>query len=214
MRAKQRIVTGISFLISKTEPSYTCLACSRHCETDFSSGALLTGHQQAREIELKTKSGTYPLFKLGGYLPVAVRLSVKNAMAEPIWGSLRARIHRPVPVSCLPSASPLKYARTAWINRISESRLIKVRLGTARRQLELTHTGRCSGSGFVPRILGVLLIAAGFSYLAQSLAPLLQPSYGNIVTRFAYIPTAIGEPAIILWLLIMGAKDQPLEAAA
>ena len=78
MRAKQRIVTGISFLISKTEPSYTCLACSRHCETDFSSGALLTGHQQAREIELKTKSGTYPLFKLGGYLPVAVRLSVKK----------------------------------------------------------------------------------------------------------------------------------------
>ena len=78
MRAKQRIVTGISFLISKTEPSYTCLACSRHCETDFSSGALLTGHQQAREIELKTKSGTYPLCKLGGYLPVAVRLSVKK----------------------------------------------------------------------------------------------------------------------------------------
>jgi len=68
MRAKQRIVTGISFLISKTEPSYTCLACSRHCETDFSSGALLTGHQQAREIELKTKSGTYPLCKLGRLL--------------------------------------------------------------------------------------------------------------------------------------------------
>jgi hypothetical protein len=66
----------------------------------------------------------------------------------------------------------------------------------------------------VPRILGVLVIATGFSYLAQSLAPLFQPSYGNIVSRFANIPTAIGEPAIILWLLIMGAKDQPLEAAA
>ena len=66
----------------------------------------------------------------------------------------------------------------------------------------------------MPSILGVLLIAAGFSYLTQSLAPLLQPSYGNIVSRFANIPTAIGEPAIILWLLIMGAKDQPLEAAA
>jgi len=69
-------------------------------------------------------------------------------------------------------------------------------------------------SGFFPRILGVLLIAAGFGYLAQSLGPLLLPSYGDMVSRFANILTAIGEPAIILWLLIMGAKDQPLEAAA
>jgi len=28
------------------------------------------------------------------------------------------------------------------------------------------------------------------------------------------IPSALGEPAIILWLLIRGAKDQPLEASA
>ena len=44
----------------------------------------------------------------------------------------------------------------------------------------------------MPRILGVLLIAAGFSYLAQSLAPLLQPSYGNIVSRFANIDSDWG----------------------
>jgi uncharacterized protein DUF4386 len=69
-------------------------------------------------------------------------------------------------------------------------------------------------SGFLPRILGVLLVAAGFGYLADSLTPLLLPSYANIVGRFANIPLTLGEPAIILWLLIMGAKDQPLAAVA
>jgi hypothetical protein len=34
------------------------------------------------------------------------------------------------------------------------------------------------------------------------------------VGRAADIPLTPGEPAIILWLLIRGAKDQPLEAAA
>ncbi len=69
-------------------------------------------------------------------------------------------------------------------------------------------------SGFLPRILGVLLIAACFGYLVDSLTPLLLPGYANIVGRFASIPLTLGEPAIILWLLIMGAKDQPLEAGA
>jgi len=69
-------------------------------------------------------------------------------------------------------------------------------------------------SGFLPRILGVLLIAACFGYLADSLTPLLLPGYANIVGRFASIPLTLGEPSTILWLLIMGAKDQPLDAGA
>jgi hypothetical protein len=69
-------------------------------------------------------------------------------------------------------------------------------------------------SGFLPRILGVLLIAACFGYLADSLTSLLLPSYEDVVGRIANIPLTLGEPAIILWLLIRGAKDQPLGAAA
>jgi len=69
-------------------------------------------------------------------------------------------------------------------------------------------------SGFLPRILGVLLIAACFGYLADSLTPLLLPDYADVVGRIAAIPLTLGEPAIILWLLIRGAKDQPLKAAA
>jgi Domain of unknown function (DUF4386) len=69
-------------------------------------------------------------------------------------------------------------------------------------------------SGFLPRILGVLRIAACFGYLADSLTPLLLPNYANIVGRFGSIALTLGEPGIILWLLIRGAKDQPLQAAA
>src|SRR5215470_2695537 len=68
-------------------------------------------------------------------------------------------------------------------------------------------------SGFLPRILGLLLIAAGFGYVADSVTPLLLPGYAHVVDRFASIPLMLGEPAIILWLLIVGAKDQPLEPA-
>lgn len=69
-------------------------------------------------------------------------------------------------------------------------------------------------SGFLPRFLGILLIAAGFGYLADCFTPLLAPSYADAVGRIASIPLMLGEPATILWLLIRGAKDQPLPSTA
>jgi hypothetical protein len=81
--------------------------------------------------------------------------------------------------------------------------------------LWLFHFGVCVWkSGFLPRFLGALLIAACFGYLAISIAPILLPSYGNIVSRLASIPLTLGEPVAILWLLIRGAKNQALEAGA
>jgi len=53
-------------------------------------------------------------------------------------------------------------------------------------------------SGFLLRILGVLLIAACFGYLADSLTPLLLPNYEDVVGRIASILLTLGEPAIIL----------------
>jgi hypothetical protein len=69
-------------------------------------------------------------------------------------------------------------------------------------------------SGFLPRILGVLLIAACFGYLADSLTSLLLPSYEDVVGRIANIPLTLGEPAIILWLLIRGAKDSTIRSGS
>jgi len=67
-------------------------------------------------------------------------------------------------------------------------------------------------SGFLPRILGVLLIVNCCAYLAQSLTSLLLPSYAGIVAQWTF-PALFGELWIMLWLLIKGAKV-PAEATA
>ena len=68
-------------------------------------------------------------------------------------------------------------------------------------------------SRFLPRILGVWLVINGFAYLAISLTGLLFPQYMDKVYNIAF-PVLFGELAIMLWLVIKGAKVQPLAAAA
>jgi hypothetical protein len=68
-------------------------------------------------------------------------------------------------------------------------------------------------SRFLPRILGVWLIINCFAYLAVSFTGLLFPQYEARVFNSAF-PAMLGELAIMLWLLIKGAKPQPLGAAA
>lgn len=70
-------------------------------------------------------------------------------------------------------------------------------------------------SGFLPRILGVLLILNGCAYPIQSFTSFLLPQYASLVYRYTF-PALMGEAVVILWLLIRGAKDEPLagEAAA
>jgi hypothetical protein len=66
-------------------------------------------------------------------------------------------------------------------------------------------------STFIPRLLGAGLIINGFAYLVISFTGLLAPQYADRVSRIAS-PAFIGEGAIMLWLLIKGAKPQPLRA--
>lgn len=68
-------------------------------------------------------------------------------------------------------------------------------------------------SGFIPRVLGVLLFIAGAAYLASAFTSLLLPQYGHAVGQIAGV-LEIGEVPIILWLLIWGAKVKPTEATA
>ncbi len=65
-------------------------------------------------------------------------------------------------------------------------------------------------SGFIPRVLGYLLFIAGFGNVASSFTSLLLPSYVPITDRFTSVLTAAELP-IIFWLLIWGAKPQPLD---
>ncbi len=65
------------------------------------------------------------------------------------------------------------------------------------------------GSGFISRILGILLIVNGFAYVAVGFTWLLLPAYGNVVFQAA-MPALLGELWIMLWLLIKGAEEEPL----
>ena len=60
-------------------------------------------------------------------------------------------------------------------------------------------------SGFIPRIIGVLVLIAAIAYPAVSITFILFPDYVNSVETIAF-PAFFGELSIILWLLIKGVK--------
>jgi Domain of unknown function (DUF4386) len=69
-------------------------------------------------------------------------------------------------------------------------------------------------SRFLPRILGVWLVLNCFAYLATSVTGILWPQYEQRVSNWVF-PVMFGEVAVMLWLIIMGAKEaQPLATAA
>ena len=61
--------------------------------------------------------------------------------------------------------------------------------------------------------LGVWLIINCFAYLAVSFTGLLFPQYEARVFNSSF-PAMLGELAIMLWLMIKGAKPQPLGTVA
>ena len=58
-------------------------------------------------------------------------------------------------------------------------------------------------AGFLPRVLGVLLIFNCVGYVAASATSLLAPQYAPVVSRVV-LPTLLGELWIMLWLLAKG----------
>lgn len=63
-------------------------------------------------------------------------------------------------------------------------------------------------SGFLPRFIGIWLVVNCFGYVTLSLIALLSPQYYGAAFRWAQ-PVLFGELALILWLLIKGAKVPP-----
>jgi hypothetical protein len=66
--------------------------------------------------------------------------------------------------------------------------------------------------GFIPKVLGVLLMIAGLGYVLDSFTSLILPHYASTVGDVAGI-LELGELPIILWLLIWGAKPKSSSAA-
>jgi hypothetical protein len=69
------------------------------------------------------------------------------------------------------------------------------------------------GSTFLPRVLGALVACAGVGYLTW-----LSPPLAHALSPFNLAPAALGEPALMLWLLLVGVnakrwKEQAAEAS-
>ncbi len=59
-------------------------------------------------------------------------------------------------------------------------------------------------SGFLPRILGVLILIAGLCYLTNSFVLILFPAISDSIFQIILAPTFIAELSMCLWLLIKG----------
>ena len=69
-------------------------------------------------------------------------------------------------------------------------------------------------SGFLPRVLGVLILIAGLCYLVNSFALILFPAVSDLVFQVVLTPTFIAELSMCLWLLIKGVNVTKWKALA
>jgi Domain of unknown function (DUF4386) len=59
-------------------------------------------------------------------------------------------------------------------------------------------------SGYLPKIIGVLMQIAGLSYLIACFAALFAPAFADLIIPAILIPPLIGESSFCLWLLVKG----------
>jgi hypothetical protein len=59
-------------------------------------------------------------------------------------------------------------------------------------------------SGYLPKVLGVLMQIAGLCYLTNSFARLLVPTFADMIFPAILVPAFIGEFSLCLWLLVKG----------
>lgn len=67
-------------------------------------------------------------------------------------------------------------------------------------------------SRFLPRFLGVWLFLNGLAYVVMSLTGILAPEYAETASKLA-TPILFGEMALMLWLVVVGARVAPGAAA-
>lgn len=67
-------------------------------------------------------------------------------------------------------------------------------------------------SELFPTLLGVLLVAAGASYLAESLSPFAFPAVEGITAGAVVVAAGVAEVSLCLWLIAKGVRDRPSPA--
>ncbi len=69
-------------------------------------------------------------------------------------------------------------------------------------------------SGFLPKVIGVLMQIAGLSYLTNSFALILAPTFANRIFPAVLVPAFVGEASLCLWLLVKGVNVEKWEEKA
>jgi Domain of unknown function (DUF4386) len=116
-------------------------------------------------------------------------------------------------VGVLPLLSNARYLTTFSIDQRRTEALLKIQgyqdiwnVSLVLFGLHLVLIGYLAyKSGYVPRVLGVLLVIAGGGYLVDSFGGLLVASYSVSVAAFTFI----GEALLMLWLLVKGRNVTP-----
>ena len=63
-------------------------------------------------------------------------------------------------------------------------------------------------AGWFPKWLGVLLIVGGVCYLVDLFAQFLVPDFGKEIHSFIWIPSALAEISMVVYLLVIGVRIQ------
>jgi hypothetical protein len=62
-------------------------------------------------------------------------------------------------------------------------------------------------AGYIPKVIGWLLLLAGMAYLVDGFGRILVGSYGpnaDLMTILILVPTLAGEGSLMLWLIVRG----------
>ena len=78
----------------------------------------------------------------------------------------------------------------------------------------LVHGHLISKSGFLPRLLGVLIQIAGVGYLANSFTLIVAPDFAGRLFLVAMVPIFVAEFSLSMWLLVRGVDAEKWLAAA
>jgi hypothetical protein len=62
-------------------------------------------------------------------------------------------------------------------------------------------------SGFLPKVLGLFLMAGCFGYLIKFIGGFLLHAHQLTFLKYVTLPATIGEIGICLWLLIIGIRS-------
>jgi hypothetical protein len=68
----------------------------------------------------------------------------------------------------------------------------------------LIHGRLIFQSGFLPKVLGILIQIAGVCYLTNSFAVFLAPTLEDRIFPIILVPAFVGEASLCLWLLVKG----------